>query len=261
MARGGKDRKRQVERKQDLEAQREAKRAKDVQGKSAGDLLREAKRAKDVQGKSAGNQLRAEKARTKRSGVRAAAEGGDAGSKAKLKAEAQRKAAARKAEAVLIAAEEAKQQMSFAAWCELGRNGGGDVGGRQYSKAQCYQARWEGECCDQALARDSQNSDVWFALSLSETGGGVVGGQQYTETQCAVQALEIDDQHADAWFSLGTLGGGLVVGWSLGSSTQTVSVTSNHSRLTTSRLMCGTTWVHAVAVLLVGGSTLEASVS
>ena len=152
MARGGKDGKRQVERKQDLEAQREAKRAKDAQDKAA----------------------RAEKARTKRSGVRAAAEGGDAGSKAKLKAEAQRKAAARKAEAVLIAAEEAKQQMSFDAWCELGRDGGGDVGGRQYSKAQCYQARWEAllvnnqdhnarECCDQALARDSQNSDVWFA--------------------------------------------------------------------------------------------------
>ena len=121
--------------------------------------------------------------------MRAAAESGDAASMAKLKAEAERKAAARKAEAerkaaaaVLIAAEEAKQQMSFAAWCELGRNGGGDVGGRQYSKAQCYQARWEGECCDQALARDSQNSDVWFALSLSETGGGVVGGQEYTET-------------------------------------------------------------------------------
>ena len=75
-------------RKQDLEAQREAKRAKDVRGKSAGDLLR------------------AEKARTKRSRVRAAAEGGNAGSKAKLKAEAQRKAAARKAEAVLAAGEE-----------------------------------------------------------------------------------------------------------------------------------------------------------
>ena len=109
-----------MERKQDLEAQREAKRAKAVQGKSASNLLR------------------AGKARTKRSRVRAAAEGGDAGSKAKLKAEAQRKSAARKAEAVLTAAEAAKQQMGFDAWCELGQDGGGDVGGRQYSKAQCY---------------------------------------------------------------------------------------------------------------------------
>ena len=98
MARGGKDGKRQVERKQDLEAQREAKRAKDAQDKAAG------------------NQLRGEKARTKRSGVRAAAEGGDAGSKAKLKGEAQRKAAAREAEAQRkAAARKAEAQRKAAA--------------------------------------------------------------------------------------------------------------------------------------------------
>ena len=85
MARGGKDGERQVGRKQDLGAQREAKRAKVAQDKSAG------------------NQLRAEKARTERSRVRAAADGGDAGSKAKLKAEAQRKAAARTPDRFVLA--------------------------------------------------------------------------------------------------------------------------------------------------------------
>jgi membrane protein involved in colicin uptake len=78
--------------------------------------------------------------------VRAAAESGDAASVAKLKAEAERKAAARKAKTERKAAarkaeaerkaaarkmEAATEQMSCDAWFELSGCGGGVVGGQQ----------------------------------------------------------------------------------------------------------------------------------
>ena len=140
--------------------------------------------------------------------MRAAAESGDAASMAKLKAEAKRKAAARKAEAERKAAaqkaeaerkaaaqkmEAAREQMSFDAWCELGQKyGGGDVGGRQYSKAQCY---------TEALQINDQDHNTWFRLGFC--GGGVVGEQQYSEEQCYEKTLQIHPRHRTAWFNLG----------------------------------------------------------
>ena len=121
--------------------------------------------------------------------MRAAAESGDAASMAKLKAEAERKAAARKAEAERKAA------------------------------AQKAEAERKAAAQKMEAAREQMSCDAWF--ELGGCGGGVVGGQQYTSTQCAVQALMIDDQHVLAWLNLGMLmaeqitgdtGGGLVAG-------------------------------------------------
>ena len=93
--------------------------------------------------------------------MRAAAESGDAASMAKLKAEAERKAAARKAEAERKAAaqkmEAAREQMSCDAWFELSDCGGGVVGGQQYTSTQCVV---------QALMIDDQHVLAWLNLGM-----------------------------------------------------------------------------------------------
>jgi membrane protein involved in colicin uptake len=141
-------------------------------------------------------QQHAEKQKLKRAQVRAAAESGDAASMAKLKAEAERKAAARKAEA---------ERKAAARKAEAER------------KAAAQKAEAERKAAAQKM--EAASCDAWF--ELSDCGGGVVGGQQYTSTQCVVQALMIDDQHVLAWLNLGMLmaeqitgdtGGGLVAG-------------------------------------------------
>eukprot|EP00931_Biecheleriopsis_adriatica_P099893 TRINITY_DN7471_c0_g1_i6.p2 TRINITY_DN7471_c0_g1~~TRINITY_DN7471_c0_g1_i6.p2 ORF type:complete len:115 (-),score=16.92 TRINITY_DN7471_c0_g1_i6:32-376(-) len=73
------------------------------------------------------------------------------------------------------------------AWHNLGVVGGGEVGGRQYSKKDCYL---------EALRIDPRFADAWNGLGV--VGGGEVGGRQYSRKDCYLEALRIEPGYAEA---------------------------------------------------------------
>jgi len=79
-----------------------------------------------------------------------------------------------------------KLEPNAGAWNELGVAGGGTVGGRKYSKAQCF---------EQSLTLNPKEANTWSELGVE--GGGTVDGQQYSKLQCFEQALKLDPK--DAW--------------------------------------------------------------
>ena len=89
-------------------------------------------------------------------------------------------------------------------WCNLGTCGGGVVGGRQYSRSQCFV---------ESLEMDDQDTRADLAwTSFGDLGGGRVAGQQYSKAQCYTKAVGLDNHDADNWLGLGYAGGGNVSG-------------------------------------------------
>merc|ERR1711904_385492 len=86
-------------------------------------------------------------------------------------------------------------------WWNLGNEGGGKVGGIEYSAEECY---------TKALEVNPKYANAWD--NLGNEGGGKVNGIEYSAEECYVKALEANPKYANAWNNLGVEGGGKVNG-------------------------------------------------
>merc|ERR1711985_220395 len=69
-------------------------------------------------------------------------------------------------------------------WWNLGNEGGGKVGGIEYSAEECY---------TKALEANPKYANAWN--NLGEEGGGRVNDVEYSEKECYVKALEANPKH------------------------------------------------------------------
>ena len=70
--------------------------------------------------------------------------------------------------------------MHTPALCLLGAMGGGEINGKFYSEAECYEIGRP--VCEQRLEGNPDDKDSWHGLCHAK--GGSVGGVQYSTDEC-----------------------------------------------------------------------------